>query len=336
MSGTKSNLSSFSKVYHNINSLSPREYWDYHSHSITWRKIRHYEVGKKIGQGKFSEVFDGTHKKTQKKVIIKKLKPITSSRVRREVLILTHLKGHENITNIFDTVKDEDNETRCIITRYNKSEDHRKVFPQLTENDVKIYIFYLLSGLNYAHSKGIIHRDIKPRNIAIDHDRRKLKIIDWGMAEFYHPHKEYNLSVASLHYKAPELLLGIRQYDYSMDIWSTGCVFAGIIFMNTPFLKGKNNIDQLNKISRIAGSRNLDEYIRKYKAPPLEIEKKEAIGHYQKQNLLNLINIKNKHLASESAIDLLSSLLTIDHQKRLTAKEAMAHPYFSDIRGQPI
>ena len=57
----------------------------------------------------------------------------------------------------------------------------------------------------------------------------KLKIIDWGLADYYLPNKEYNLKVASRYYKGPELLLNNKYYDYSLDMWSLGCMFAGMV-----------------------------------------------------------------------------------------------------------
>ena len=76
---------------------------------------------------------------------------------------------------------------------------------------------------------GIMHRDIKPLNILIDHPEKKIRIIDWGLAEFYFPGKEYNVRVASRYFKGPELLVDYIYYDYSLDIWSLGATFAGMV-----------------------------------------------------------------------------------------------------------
>lgn len=102
-----------------------------------------------------------------------------------------------------------------------------------------------------------MHRDVKPQNIIVDHQNKVLKLIDWGLAEFYHPSKDYNVRVASRYFKGPELLVDDVYYDYSLDIWSTGAMFAGIIFKKEPFFQGTDNFDQLVKIAKVLGTDDL-------------------------------------------------------------------------------
>mmetsp|Transcript_71937 Transcript_71937/g.99702 ORF Transcript_71937/g.99702 Transcript_71937/m.99702 type:complete len:90 (+) Transcript_71937:627-896(+) len=85
-----------------------------------------------------------------------------------------------------------------------------------------------------------MHRDIKIANIMIDHSTKKLRLIDFGLAEFYHPEQDYKVKVGSPNYKAPELLVGYQYYDYSVDIWSLGCVFSSWIFQKDPFFKNNS------------------------------------------------------------------------------------------------
>lgn len=72
---------------------------------------------------------------------------------------------------------------------------------------VLMHVFSKLQALDYCHSQGIMHRDVKPHNVMIDHELRKLRLIDWGLAEFYHPGKEYNVRVASRCYTKTKKLL---------------------------------------------------------------------------------------------------------------------------------
>ena len=106
------------------------------------------------------------------------------------------------------------------------------------DRDVRYYILEVLKALDYCHSMGIMHRDVKPHNVMIDHEKRKLRLIDWGLAEFYHPEREYNVRVASRYFKGPELLVDLQEYDYALDMWSLGCMVAGMIFRREPFFHG--------------------------------------------------------------------------------------------------
>ncbi|VDK57773.1 unnamed protein product [Gongylonema pulchrum] len=73
----------------------------------------------------------------------------------------------------------------------------------------------------------------------------QLRLIDWGLAEFYHARQEYNVRVASRYFKGPELLVDYQCYDYSLDMWSLGCMLASMIFRKEPFFHGHDNYDQV-------------------------------------------------------------------------------------------
>jgi len=90
-----------------------------------------------------------------------------------------------------------------------------------------------MQALDYCHSKGIMHRDVKPQNIIVNPHKKILKLIDWGLAEFYHMGQDYNVRVASRYFKGPELLVDYNYYDYSLDIWSTGAMFASMVIVSS-------------------------------------------------------------------------------------------------------
>ena len=74
-----------------------------------------------------------------------------------------------------------------------------------------------------------MHRDIKIKNLIIESNTKNVRIIDWGLGEFYYPKFDYSVKVGTRPYKAPELLLMNTRYDYSLDIWSVGCIFASAV-----------------------------------------------------------------------------------------------------------
>jgi len=176
-----------------------------------------------------------------------------------------------------------------------------------------------------------MHRDVKPHNVMIDHPKRKLRLIDWGLAEFYHPGQDYNVRVASRYFKGPELLVDLQDYDYSLDMWSLGCMFAGMIFRQEPFFHGQDNQDQLVKIARVLGTDELYAYLDKY-GLTLDNNFLSMLGRNSRKPWNKFITPENKHLAVPEAIDFLDKLLRYDHQERLTAREAMSHPYFNPIK----
>jgi len=164
----------------------------------------------------------------------------------------------------------------------------------------------------------------------IDHKNRKLRLIDFGLAEFYHPKREYNVRVASRYFKGPELLVDLHDYDYSLDMWSLGCMFAGMIFRKEPFFHGHDNYDQLVRIAKVLGTDELLVYLDKY---DLELDPHfdGILGRHTRKPWPKFVNSENRHLVSDEALDFLSHLLRYDHQLRLTAAEAMEHSYFKPI-----
>mmetsp|Transcript_26129 Transcript_26129/g.65303 ORF Transcript_26129/g.65303 Transcript_26129/m.65303 type:complete len:185 (+) Transcript_26129:402-956(+) len=178
-----------------------------------------------------------------------------------------------------------------------------------------------------------MHRDVKPHNVMIDPKERKVRLIDWGLAEFYHPNKEYNVRVASRYFKGPELLVDLQDYDYSLDIWSLGCTFAGIIFKKEPFFYGQDNQDQLVKIAKVLGTDGLFDYLKKY-GLRLDDNYMNLIGHHKGKPLEKFIAKDNAHLVPPEALSLLTQMLRYDHQERLTAQQCMEHPYFDPVRAE--
>ncbi|GJJ75587.1 casein kinase II subunit alpha [Entomortierella parvispora] len=318
-------------VYADANEKLGQDHWDYENVTLQWGTQDNYEVIRKVGRGKYSEVFEGVDLAKREKCCIKVLKPIKKKKIKREIKILQNLTGGPNIITLFDIVRDPQSKTPSLIFECVDNDDFRTLYPKLEDGDVRFYMYQLLQALDYCHSKGIMHRDLKPHNVMIDHNKRKLRLIDWGLAEFYMPGTMYNVRVASRYWKGPELLVDLQHYDYSLDMWSFGVMMAGLIFQKEPFLRGQDNNDQLVKMVQLLGSQKFFEYAKKY---DLDLGPHEALtSHlFKPRPWKAFVNDDNAHLASTTVFDLLDGLVRYDHQERLTAKEAMQHRYFNPLR----
>uniref|UniRef100_A0A1I8HF66 non-specific serine/threonine protein kinase n=1 Tax=Macrostomum lignano TaxID=282301 RepID=A0A1I8HF66_9PLAT len=315
-------LPSKARAYPDANSLRSREYWDYEAHVVEWGNQDDYQVVRKLGRGKYSEV------------VIKVLKPVKKKKIKREIKILDNLKGGINIITMQSIVKDPN---PALIFEYVNNTDFKLLYSGLSDYDIRYYIFELLKALDFCHSMGIMHRDVKPHNVMIDHEHRKLRLIDWGLAEFYHPGQEYNVRVASRYFKGPELLLDYQQvliailatwrppqmYDYSLDMWSLGCMFASMIFKKEPFFHGHDNYDQLVRIAKVLGTDELYAYISKYQID-LDRRFNEILARHSRKRWERFVHSENQHLLWTF---LIGCSATIRSNDRLTAREAMEHPY---------
>ncbi|GAB0495561.1 hypothetical protein MMPV_006863 [Pyropia vietnamensis] len=322
---------SVSAVYANVNVHRPPAYWDYDMVSVPWGDQERYVIVRKIGRGKYSDVFEGVNVMAGAPCVVKILKPVKKKKIKREIRILQALAGGTNIIQLLDVVRDTASKVPSLVFEYVNNTDFKTLYPTLSLDDVRHYVYQILQALDYAHRNGVMHRDVKAHNIVIDHAARKARLIDWGLAEFYHPKKEYNVRVASRHFKGPELLCDQTDYDYSLDLWSLGCVFGGMTLRREPLFHGRDNADQLVKIARVLGTDELHAYLRKY-GLRMSSELAADVGSQPRRPWHRFVNSENQHLVAPDGLDLLDRMLRYDPAERITAAEAMKHPFFDSVR----
>ncbi|XP_065160595.1 casein kinase II subunit alpha-like [Atheta coriaria] len=330
MEGQAGPIPTKSRVYADALNDKPAEFWNYDSFTPEYQNSDDYEIVQKIGRGKYSEVFEALQLSTALKVVVKILKPVKARKIKREIKILNELRGGINIIRLLGVVGIPLNNTALVFEQVNQA-DFKHIYFNLSEYDTRFYVYELIKALNFCHSKGIMHRDVKPHNIMVDHGQHKLRLIDWGLAEFYKPGTEFNVRVASRYFKGPELLVEYGYYDYSLDMWSLGCMFASMIFRKEPFFSGSDNFDQLLRIAKVLGTQNLENYLNKYRIH-LNPQFRSTLGHHSRKKWDRFIKTENEYLINDHALDFLDRLLRYDHVDRITAKEALDHPYFGPIR----
>jgi len=322
-----------SRVFAHVNEKMPKDYWDWESTTLQFNDNSKYEVGEAIGRGKYSNVYKCKSPDYDYPLVMKVFKPERTKRIRREILILKNLKDGPNIIPLLDVIKDKKDDNPTLVFPFIDSHNWKEEYPTFDLHEIKRFIFELLKALQYSHSRGIMHRDVKPHNICIDKKTRKVWLLDWGLADFYHVGVMNNVRVASRYYKAPEQLVNYQLYDYSLDMWSLGVVLAGLIFRKEFFFKGDSDEDQLVKIMAVLGTDDLHNYINDYDIKlSSKISRLVESYDFEKLDWNIFINEENKDLAIKEAVDLVDHLLRYDHQTRLTAAEAMAHPFFDEVR----
>ncbi|OBT52957.1 CMGC/CDK/CDC2 protein kinase [Pseudogymnoascus sp. 24MN13] len=183
---------------------------------------------------------------------------------------------------------------------------------------VKKFMSQLCEGIRYCHSHRVLHRDLKPQNLLIDRDGN-LKLGDFGLARaFGVPLRTYTHEVVTLWYRAPEILLGGRQYSTGVDMWSVGCIFAEMC-TRKPLFAGDSEIDEIFKIFRLLGTPTELDWPGVTSFPDF----KSSFPKWGRDLNANLIpgldNIGQ---------DLLENMLVYDPAGRISAKQACMHPYF--------
>lgn len=146
-----------------------------------------FTITKRLGSGSYGEAYLG-HNITSMQIYVVKLYrfgKLKRKKMMREILVTQSLCGSPNIIKLYHVIKQSLTGYPALVFEYARDTYYRDLYPKFTPQDVRYYMYEILKGLAFAHDRGVMHKDLKPANIMIDHDERKLKIIDWGLSQFY-------------------------------------------------------------------------------------------------------------------------------------------------------
>jgi len=282
-----------------------------------------YEKLQKIGEGTYGVVYKAKNSETGKYIALKKIRlenedeGIPSTAIR-EISILKEMI-HPTIVSLLDVVN-YDNKLYLVFEFLDQDlKKHMDSVSCLSPALVQSYTKQLLQGLAYCHQRRIVHRDLKPQNLLID-QKGSLKLADFGLARaFCVPVRQYTHEVVTLWYRAPEILLGSATYSIPVDLWSAGCIFAEML-VKKPLFPGDSEIDQIFKIFRQMGTPTEDNWHGCTSLPDF----KPSFPKWKKQPFGKMFD--NVH---STAMDLLEKMLIYEPASRISAREALNHPYFS-------
>lgn len=224
------------------------------------RSVERFDRLNAIEEGSYGYVSRAKDETTGEIVAIKKLKldtardagfPVTAL---REIQTLRAAAEHRHVVALREVVTGEGEKVGDVYLVMEFLEHDLKTLQEEMEepfmpSEVKTLMLQLGSAVEFLHGRWIMHRDLKTSNVLMN-NRGEIKLADFGMARFCGDPPPRNLTqlVVTLWYRSPELLLGTTTYGFEVDMWSLGCIF-GELLTKQPLLQGKNEVDQLSKVS---------------------------------------------------------------------------------------
>jgi len=289
--------------------------------------MERYQKLDKVGEGTYGVVYRAKDKVTDEVVALKKTRLESEdegvpSTAIREISLLREL-NHPNVVNLKDVIHSD--QKLYLVFEY-LDQDLKKymeaVGKKMKPMLVKSYMHQLLLGIDYCHKRRILHRDLKPQNLLIDR-QGNLKLADFGLARaFGVPIRTYTHEVVTLWYRSPEILLGGKQYATAVDIWSIGCIFAEMV-SSSPLFPGDSEIDELFRIFRCLGTPTEELWpgVSAYR------DFKNTFPKWSPKPISKFVPD-----LCPMGLDLLSKMLLYEPGKRISAAEALKHPYFDDLK----
>jgi len=289
-----------------------------------------FEMLEMIGEGTYGSVYKASCRKTGETVAIKKIRILyeddgVPSTALREITLLREME-HPNVIQ--------------LKTVYSSRTALNLVFECL-DMDLRVYLkkhgpmqgsllrkaaYQCFRGIEYCHSRRVLHRDLKPHNVLIDVKTMRLVLADFGLARAFNlPLKAYTHEVVTLWYRAPEILLGQEKYGLSTDIWSLGCIVAEMATGNALFT-GDSEIDTIFRIFRILGTP--DDIV--WPGVSQMRDYKMSFPKWQNTDFVDVREMAGPTLG-EQGIDLLRQCLKYNLCERPSAKRLLKHPFFDGI-----
>ena len=287
-----------------------------------------YQTMDVLGEGTYGVVYRAMDRRTSEIVALKKIRldhgdegiPQTAL---REVSILQELH-HPNVVNLKDVICVQDSKLYLVFeyVQQDLKQALEKRLSTLSPLLLKQLLWQMLQGIYFCHSHRIIHRDLKPANILINAENF-LKIADFGLARAFHvPSNTFTHEVVTLWYRAPEILLGIKHYCSAVDIWSVGCIFAELARHKVLF-RGDSEVGQLFEMFQVLGTPTEEEWIGVSSLPDF----KDIFPKWARTPLEKLVPS-----LEPAGVDLLSKMLLYEPSSRISAKMALQHSYFDEVR----
>ncbi|XP_043521324.1 extracellular signal-regulated kinase 2 isoform X3 [Frieseomelitta varia] len=300
---------------------------------------KHYDIVRRLGKGAYGIVWKAIDKRNKETVAVKKIfdafrNQTDAQRTFREIMFLLSFANHDNIIRLIGLHKANNDRDIYLVFEYMETDLHNVIKKGKILKDLhKVFIMYqLFKAIKYIHSGNVIHRDLKPSNVLLN-AHCHCKIADFGLARSVTQIGEGDGEtasdptltdyVATRWYRAPEILVASKRYTKGIDMWSLGCIL-GEMLLGKPLFPGSSTINQVERIMATL-------------PPPTREDLISVSAGYATHLLEKTPNAPRRSLKDllpevpEKALNLISNLIVFNPNHRLTAVEALEHPYVADF-----
>lgn len=280
-----------------------------------------YDIVCKIGKGAFHYVHKAIHRPTQRYVALKSAIDDNDETddLIHEVAVLNEIGSHPNIVTLYSIVSGHQDPKQCTVFELVPTTLYEMGKISLSRS--RQYLRQILCALARCHAAKILHCDVKPENILI-HSNHLVKLADFASSILYLPGRDHKTAsnMVTLWYRAPELLLGTTRPTPALDVWSAGCTFAHSLIGQSLF-GSTSEKDLIEEIFYMLGSPTEKSW------PGVTELTKTNLGKYKysRRDLWYKVPALN-----DTALDLLERMLTLDPLQRISASDAMRHPFFAE------
>jgi serine/threonine protein kinase len=288
-----------------------------------------YDIGDVLGEGTYGKVLKARCRQTGVTYAMKQMKlgshseeGVPSTAIR-EVAILKELT-HENIVQLLDVFCKPGELILVFELLDSDLKKHMKALGgKLQPTQVRDFAAQLLTGIEFCHASRIIHRDLKPQNLLIDNSTLALKIADFGLARAYSlPIPQYTHEVVTVWYRPLEILLGSKLYSIPVDMWGVGCILAEMA-TGAPLFAGDSEIDTAFKIFMKLGTPTEAIWPGVSELPDF----KPSFPKWSHKGWANIRNTLAQ--VGPQGVELLDQLMRYNPKTRISARQALQHPYFN-------